>query len=76
MMKKSTKGSENIKKPLKIQIDELQAEFSKPHTKEEYELLHKKHKRLLAMDFFKGIALPLIALLFSIMSLIVQLLLR
>lgn len=40
------------KKPLEIQIEELRAEFSKPHTEAEYELLHKKHKRLLAIDFF------------------------
>lgn len=63
------------KKPLEIQIEELRAEFSKPHTEAEYELLHKKHKRLLAIDFFRGIAFPLIALLLSLTALAMQLLL-
>lgn len=60
------------KKPLEIQIEELRAEFSKPHTESEYELLHKKHKRLLAIDFFRGIAFPLSSLVFSIIVLIMQ----
>lgn len=61
-----------MKIPFKIQINELQEEFSKPHTEKEYELLHKKHKRLLAIDFLKGCIIPFISLIFSIIVLIMK----
>lgn len=60
------------KKPLEIQIEELRAEFSKPHTEAEYELLHKKYKRLLAIDALRNCVIPLISLVFSIIALITK----
>lgn len=60
------------KKPLEIQIEELRAEFSKPHTEAEYELLHKKYKRLLAIDALRNCVIPLISLVLSVIVLIMQ----
>lgn len=60
------------KKQIEIQIEELRAEFSKPHTEAEYKSLHKKHKRLLAIDLLRNCVIPLISLVFSIIALITK----
>lgn len=62
------------KKTLQVAIDELQAEFKKPHTEEEYNQMLKKFKRMLALDAIRYCIPHILVFLFSITVLIMQLL--